>query len=77
MGGNHYAQPSTSSALVDGEGVAKEVFTADGEGYDVRVILREDEWPGGVWLRLALPYTSDYACENRKDAVWPADLLNS
>lgn len=58
-------------ALFQGSGEVR-AFAADGEGYDMVIIrLDGDE----EWLRLALPYSEDFAAENRGEAVWPWHLL--
>lgn len=44
-------------------------FTADGEGFDV--IVRQLPAGNDLWQQLALPYTEDYAREQRPDAIWP------
>ncbi|AEG14356.1 hypothetical protein Desku_0750 [Desulfofundulus kuznetsovii DSM 6115] len=50
-----------------------DVFTADGEGYSVIVLFRDDSWPEG-WNRVALPYWGDHARDKREDVLWPEDL---
>lgn len=47
-------------------------FANDGEGYDVHIVRLEGE---ETWDRMAVPYTADYAEENRPDALWPCKLL--
>lgn len=49
------------------------VFTADGEGYGVIVLRRDDPWPKG-WSRVALPYTGDCAKDKRDDVLRPENL---
>lgn len=41
--------------------------TSDGEGYDLFVSLV----PESDVVKMALPYTEDYAKEHREGAVWP------
>lgn len=43
------------------------MMCTDGEGYDLHIIVTERE-------DIALPYTEDYAKEDRKKAVWPWEL---
>jgi hypothetical protein len=52
-------QRAVNGALKKGKGVAK-VSVADGEGYDVKVLLYNVSWPSKEWKTLALPYTADY-----------------
>jgi hypothetical protein len=49
-------QKAISEALEKGKGVA-EVFVADGEGYNVEILLNDADWPSDVWDSLVLPYT--------------------
>ena len=55
-------QKAVSEALEKGKGVA-EVFVADGEGYDVKILLNEADWPSDSWDILVLPYTADFVRE--------------
>jgi len=55
-------QRAIYGALKKGKGVA-EVYVADGEGYDVKILLHDAVWPSDEWKRLAVPYTADYAKE--------------
>ena len=50
---------------------AAEVFINDGEGYTIEIILDDSEWLGKFWTALAVPYTKDFAKENRDDAIYP------
>lgn len=52
-------QTAIDKALKKGKSVAR-VFTADGEGYGVKVLLHSAGWPSEEWKTLALPYTADY-----------------
>lgn len=61
-------------ALEQGQGKTGDVFAADGEGYGVVVIRRDDPWPEG-WKRFALPYAEDYARDRREGIIWPGDLV--
>ncbi|WP_051276553.1 hypothetical protein [Desulfovirgula thermocuniculi] len=65
---------AVKKALNQGKGEADGVFVADGEGYSVVVIRKDDPWPEG-WERLALPYTEDYARDRREGIIWPGDLM--
>jgi len=56
-----------NSHLEFGEGM-----TNDGEGYDIIVIKEEDE---DILNRLAVPYSAEYAAENRENAIDPYDLI--
>jgi len=58
-------------ALTGGVG-ACEVFAADGEGYEVRVVRLRDP---GLWDLLRLPYSDDCATDTRKEAMGPRRLL--
>lgn len=60
-------------AIKSGRGETGDLYTADGEGYIVVVLRRDETWPEG-WEHLALPYTDDCARERRGDAVWPWEL---
>jgi hypothetical protein len=55
------------SVLNSGGPEKTEVMTADGEGYSIHIILAEDD------TKLALPYTEDYAKENRENVIYPWD----
>jgi len=46
-----------------------DVFTSDGEGYDVHVIVTKNT------NEIALPYTEDFAEEYRKNAVYPWHMI--
>jgi hypothetical protein len=48
-----------------------EVMTGDGEGYTLHIILSEEE------IRLAVPYSESYAKENRENAIYPWDMVDS
>lgn len=58
------------AALESGQGETA-AFAADGEGFSVFVILQ----PGGLgspgWIAAAVPYSGEWAAENRESAVWP------
>lgn len=59
-------------ALNSSDGKAEcESSVADGEGYDCRIILLNDD---KQWDKLRRPYTDDYAKDNRKDAINPHEL---
>ena len=46
-----------------------EVSASDGEGYDLHIILTKDT------DKIALPYTEDFAEEQRDDAVYPWHMV--
>lgn len=52
-------QRAISGALKKGKGV-EEVTVADGECYNVKILLNDASWPSDAWKLLALPYTADY-----------------
>lgn len=54
----------------NGQGEAT-VYVADGEGYDVVVILDDTAWEGDAWTRAAVPYWKTHAKERRREALWP------
>ena len=60
-------------ALETGRGSA-EFFTADGEGYDTNILLREDQWESTFWTNLAFPYSEEFARDKRENAVAPANV---
>jgi hypothetical protein len=61
--------------LAPGLGTEKEpFFTFDGEGFDLHVVNLEGE---EGWNRLAMPYTSEIALENRANAVGPHEIVLS
>ena len=47
------------------------IYTNDGEGYQVRVVLNDTIWQSPFWENLALPYSWEIASEKRDDAIWP------
>lgn len=55
-----------------------EVSVADGEGYEMKILLNDAEWPSDAWDALAVPYTADYARETAPPRggvpVQPRDL---
>jgi hypothetical protein len=52
-------------------GVIKDkLFTNDGEGYDLHIIITEDVDP------LAIPYTESYAAEHRENAIYPYQMID-
>ena len=60
-------------ALETGRG-STEFFTADGEGYDTNIILREDQWQSKFWTDLALPYAGEHARDKRTTAIPPSEV---
>jgi hypothetical protein len=58
------------AALESGKGEAL-AFVSDGEGFDVQVILQEGDLQSPGWIAAAVPYTAEWATENRESAVWP------
>lgn len=46
-----------------------DIFTSDGEGYDLHVIVTKDT------DKIALPYTEDFAEEHRDNAVYPWHMV--
>ncbi len=60
-------------ALETGRGSA-EFFTADGEGYDLNILAREDQWESEFWTNLAFPYSEEFARDKRKNAIAPATI---
>ncbi|MBT9132882.1 MAG: hypothetical protein DDT33_01412 [Firmicutes bacterium] len=50
------------------------VYANDGEGYQIRVILNDSPWDSPSWSYLAAPYSREFACEKREDAIWPWDI---
>ena len=64
-------------ALAIGKGQTPEkgqVFVSDGEGYSVKVLCNDEDWQGEFWGTLAVPYTEDFARDNRENAVGPWKL---
>lgn len=60
------------AALSQKNGQSKEsAFVSDGEGFDVHVILQEGNLQSPGWIAAAVPYTAEWAAENRESAVWP------
>lgn len=55
-------------ALQDEEAVASSM-TNDGEGYDVIIICKENDWD-----EVAFPYTDEIAAERREDAKYAYKL---
>jgi len=49
-------QKAISNALEKKKSIAK-VYVADGEGYDVKILMNNTEWPSNDWNVLAIPYT--------------------
>ncbi len=47
-------------------------FTADGEGYDVRILRLNDD---ALWDKARLPYTAEWAQDKCPDALHPEDLV--
>lgn len=64
-------QKAIAEALENGYGSA-EAFVSDGEGFDIRVIVKDEDLP--AWREVAVPYISDIACEKNPKALWPWDL---
>ncbi|MEW5933386.1 MAG: hypothetical protein AB1816_07365 [Bacillota bacterium] len=62
---------AVKEALAGGEGVC-DVFAADGEGYQIRIVRLRDP---GLWDLLRLPYSDDCAADTRKEAMGPRRLL--
>ncbi len=54
-----------------------EVMPQDGECFDLFVIMDDADWQSSSWDRAALPYTAEYAMEQRTDAVWPLQRVAS
>ncbi|MGI9951951.1 hypothetical protein V3F56_06250 [Moorellaceae bacterium AZ2] len=63
---------AVEKAIKSGRGEA-EPYTADGEGYTVVVLRKDEPWPEG-WERVALPYTDDCARDRRENIIWPWDI---
>lgn len=51
-----------------------DVFTNDGEGYEIVVILEDSPWSGKYWRRLAEPYTWEAISAKGPDYLYPVDL---
>lgn len=64
----------TISEALCGVPHSMKAFVNDGEGYEVRVRLVGGDWDTLIWHMLAVPYTEDYASENREDAIGPWQL---
>jgi len=73
--GLNLLRDAIASAIKDGSAKQDKVFVNDGEGFSLHVIRNNDDWLGDFWTRLAAPYTSEYAIDNRDNAVWPWTLL--
>ena len=56
-----------TAALADGKKGTAEVSTSDGEGYDIKITVKEED----DLKNIALPYTEYFAKEHRKHAVYP------
>jgi len=66
--GLKYLLHVVETALKTSKSVRIEAMTGDGEGYTLHIIPSEEE------IRLALPYTDDYAEESRENAIYPWDM---
>jgi hypothetical protein len=54
------------------EGSAQvELMPADGECFNLHIIVGDEDWQSEFWKKAALPYTDELASEKRPDAVWP------
>ena len=65
------SQRAIVEALEHGYG-SVEAFTGDGEGFSIRVIVKDEDLP--AWREVAVPYISDIASEKNAKALWPWDL---
>ena len=61
------------NALAEGISFVTE-FVADGEGYDIIIIDKEEHWQDQSWQTLRLPYTEEYY-HYTSDTIHPYDLL--
>lgn len=59
------------------ETASTEAFVSDGEGFELVIIHNDQPWQSDSWRRAAVPYTEEYARENRRNTVWPWNLTNS
>lgn len=57
-----------NEAIENGASICEDVFTSDGEGYDVHIIEVSKEQT----THMAVPYAGDDAKERRKHAFWPS-----
>ena len=46
-------------------------MTADGEGYDVHILLEDSSWQADYWAKLGLPYTGINYEDSRPNVIWP------
>ena len=53
------AAMSDSEAVAGGQAVTSPLFAQDGEGYEVIVLLRDEDWEdtAGFWRKAIAPYT--------------------
>jgi hypothetical protein len=79
--GNRHALEGLRAAL-DGilvaglERVKIEMMTADGEGYDLHIVLDPSPWAkGSRWMQRALPYAAEDA-KSGPEALWPWEESN-
>ena len=61
-----------NQALTKGKGVT-EVMPADGEGFALKILCRNDEWLSPFWDNLAMPYT-DNVHYRKREAIYPWHL---
>lgn len=64
-------QKAIVKALKNGQG-KEEAFVCDGEGFNICIIIKDRELT--AWQEVAVPYTSDVACEKNTEAIRPWDL---
>jgi len=66
-------QKAIFNALEKKKSIAK-VYVADGEGYNVKILMNNTEWPSNNWNVLAIPYISACAREIVSPIVQPWNL---
>lgn len=61
-------------ALEKGTAKRECIVASDGEGFYIRVGCLDEDWQSPRWAKMAVPYSSDVAKENREDVIHPWEI---